>query len=776
MAGNDTNTSQLRVDPSASDYARSHTENWVPPIPISSEQEALQSLKVSQVSESTELAKLTIVQKVWKHHSRDMPECDAYKSKRPLLLIDLCDFEVYRSPNSGFKGRQSELISLHYLEVPMPKKLWFDGFISVGNVKHYVQGIHIQDSSIEGYGDSEDPQVVVYLQSELASKDVTFDVWYRLNRPTVTYQRFHGPFLWVAQLGKHIIDYLESQPARTVGLACFQTDFHSWLMIRYHKCPEFEQWHHAFRDQIDFRVGVNAYIDYFYHQAYNLANAKHLLAHPLWGDCMVRGLVSVKPQPRIEELTIATPNVFESFKDMYFGKNLQEQRPSKHVQASQELRKGRLGFSKAATAPSAPPTLCQPYYGAPIQVGDVVAMHPDDSDQKLWRGANWEWLAYVHGIKLLNNGNQRLFVLWLYRPRETNIFKAKYPLDNELFLSDNCNCTEGEFLSTDVLGKYNVHWSPGTLPATDLFVRQVYITQDSAFVTLKEKHKVCSCSCKKDLATCASSYCRGDTVYIAKTAQDREILEPAIIWSIDASTANVTLRTLRRLGRDFKDLTLKADRSNIAANELVLTDEFETITASQIQRKCNIRFVPKHDLLNHQIPTAYDHGGAGDLWIISMGVAVIDGVQQLVYLSKLPECFQEGIDISAPGLKLRGLSIFSGGGSLDRGLEEGGAVEFETVVDFSSAACHTQRANAKDPSKMRIFCGSVDDFLKRALHGTDPKLIPRVSEVEFIAAGSPCPGTYTKIGIVLSHTESSQASQLYNKTFSVRHRSETLRM
>ena len=124
-----------------------------------------------------------------------------------------------------------------------------------------------------------------------------------------------------------------------------------------------------------------------------------------------------------------------------------------------------------------------------------------------------------------------------------------------------------------------------------------------------------------------------------------------------------------------------------------------------------------------------------------MGLITSDlgGEQNLVYLRDLPKVFKQGPDINS-NRKLRGLSIFSGGGSLDRGLEEGGAVKFHTAVDFSLEACHTQRANVKDPEAMQIYCGSVDDYLDALLKGQDLKPIARVGEVDFIAAGSPCPG------------------------------------
>ena len=46
----------------------------------------------------------------------------------------------------------------------------------------------------------------------------------------------------------------------------------------------------------------------------------------------------------------------------------------------------------------------------------------------------------------------------------------------------------------------------------------------------------------------------------------------------------------------------------------------------------------------------------------------------------------------APSLqKLKGMGIFCGSGNFDRGLEDGGAVEFKYAVDFAEHALHTYR-------------------------------------------------------------------------------------
>jgi DNA (cytosine-5)-methyltransferase 1 len=661
---------------------------------------------------------------------------DGYDSRKELVIIDLHDFQIYRSPELGHEGRRYELTSLHHLERPRAKKLCFDGFLCLSNIRYYVCSVPIADSSIEGYGDHEDPQVVSYVQSELARKDgYQFDIWYRLNKPTPNYQRFYDPFLWVAQLGKHVLDYMDEAPARSVRLDSFRQEFHGWLTRRFAQNNDFQRWHSQFRRQVDFRNGVNAYIEYICLQAANLPNPNQLLGHPLWGECMARGSTIIKQQELVIKNTIATPDVYKLFKNMYFGNCLLKQRPENLVELEQARRKRRLGFPDVHTV-STTHRVCHPYGTSPVRVGDVVALDPDAKDRTLWRSSDLEWLAYVQAIEALENGTQRLSVLWLYRPRETNISKAKYLFDNELFFSDNCNCTERKLLSTDVKGRYDIAWSPSTINKNGrFFIRQTYITQESAFVTFTKEHNTCVCRKKK--TSPVDSYRPGDTAYLRTS--NKELIDPVLIININRATGFVTVRKLLRLGRDCSDLAIKAHRSNVAPNELVLSDEYEDVSAVRIQQRCFVKFVSKLRMLKDNVPFPYNQNGAGHLWFLSMGLLISNNNRHLMFLRALPSIFHEGPDI-ALDQKLKGVSIFSGGGSLDRGLEEGGAVEFHTAVDISPEACHTQLANAKDPVNIRIYCGSVDDYINAALAGSKSQLIARIGDVDFIAAGSPCPG------------------------------------
>jgi DNA (cytosine-5)-methyltransferase 1 len=108
----------------------------------------------------------------------------------------------------------------------------------------------------------------------------------------------------------------------------------------------------------------------------------------------------------------------------------------------------------------------------------------------------------------------------------------------------------------------------------------------------------------------------------------------------------------------------------------------------------------------------------------------------------LPGPMTEGQDFSLKPERppIRMLSLFSRGGNFDRGLEEGGCIRTKWALEWNPHACHTYRANCRDPDETQIFLGSVDEALARAIDGKTSKLIPQVGEVDIISGGSPCQG------------------------------------
>jgi DNA (cytosine-5)-methyltransferase 1 len=121
-----------------------------------------------------------------------------------------------------------------------------------------------------------------------------------------------------------------------------------------------------------------------------------------------------------------------------------------------------------------------------IKHGDVIGLRPDQNS--MWSTSDQEWLAYVQGVDDKGNGDVELSVLYLYRPGDTTISDVDYPIKNELFLSDNCNCGIPAYPEA-VTGRYSIDWRPGSqVTDKDYIVRQTYLTNSTEFVTMQQEH------------------------------------------------------------------------------------------------------------------------------------------------------------------------------------------------------------------------------------------------------------------------------------------------
>ncbi|KAF1356255.1 S-adenosyl-L-methionine-dependent methyltransferase [Delphinella strobiligena] len=221
-----------------------------------------------------------------------------------------------------------------------------------------------------------------------------------------------------------------------------------------------------------------------------------------------------------------------------------------------------------------------------------------------------------------------------------------------------------------------------------------------------------------------SKYVEGDQVLFRQTILGRqaESLEPAQITSFALNS--VTLRQFARCARDLGDDKAKP-------NQVAFTDDLYHAAPSQIVRRCYVRLFPD----TASISAPFNRDGAGDFFFI-----IPDRVPHS--LLSIPTLRHEPLPAESiqPSNKLKGLGLFCGGGNFDRGIEEGGAVDFQWAVEWAKCAMHTYRANLPDPDATQLFLGSVNDYPARANCGSQDKRIAKVGDVEFIAAGSPCPG------------------------------------
>ena len=664
--------------------------------------------------------------------------------------MNLEDFSIYRShsaqkhPQRGLEERHSanELISLHDVEGRGTTRWFFDGAVCHGKEKKYVQGVSCNAFSIGGFEDTDlhTTNSSIWIQSKASQK---LDLWYSLGQPASQYKRFHQPFLWLADLAKHLVDYLNTHDK--VSLKHLRVDFQTWLQGAHGADEGFRQWQKVYNDT-DFRRIVAAHAAFLYNQAALLGG--DYTSHPLWSEIDPFTMNAVPRQteevmayesiagpdrsklskPVSRSKTVVTPFVFDCFKHLPWAKFLDAQSPSKFRQQHSCTDTGPpVRFQPSPVSKSESLEFGEAGQQS-VRIGDVVAVKSDAKTD--WSSKESLWYGFVQGIKQKTN---QLSLIWLYRPSDTACQSMRYPYSNEFFLSDHCNCGDKPIYAREVVSKPKVAFFGGTdTPNADFFVRQKYNEADSAWVTLKMSDFECVCNTPQKVEI----YSTGATVLvkIAHSELDTalepvELLEPSNLDQI---------RVRRLLSRRKYYGDFEAD-----SNELVYTSKIETVSRSSICRICHVRFYGIEE--RKTIPVPYCRNGVADFYYIITQEHAECAEPCLIPLPKpWPTSLRQGFDPQLPSSIsiMRGLDIFCGGGCLGRGLEEGGAVKMAWAVDYFKQAIHTYSANVDDAHYTKLFYGSVNDYLSKAMAGKQGKgkLIAQFGEVDFIAAGSPCPG------------------------------------
>jgi len=317
------------------------------------------------------------------------------------VTFELSEFSVYKPKlETKFTGWDKvtgdlEFVPLYALKTRVHcNHLLVDGILSVGTKRRSIQAAPFSVLSIEGYGDSTCPSVIgnLWLQTTQAGAK---DVWYHLGKPANEYARYHQPFCWIADFGKHFVDYLLEHP--TVELRNFQSDFYQWVQQYYGSTAEVSNWSRQYRSS-DFRAAAVAYMEYLWKEATNISD--DLRNRFLWREIDHKALSAVPPQLTLantnsdgNQMTIVTPFVYECFKNIYFASVLKPLScTNPRVLRAQEDRKATLGFI------TGPPTLKSfetlrllNFKPQAIQPGDVVCV-PRDMETK-WKDKAEIWLG-----------------------------------------------------------------------------------------------------------------------------------------------------------------------------------------------------------------------------------------------------------------------------------------------------------------------------------------------------------------------------------------------
>jgi len=753
-------------------------EGWThPELPVSKERFVLQEFQLIEAEQKK--AEITpeesVVPPVDPTEDDDEPRRRSRKRKHEeeeeeeeedfFTSYKLEDFSIY---HPVFDKRSAlEMTCLHNLSVKPGKDiLLFDGVLREGKSRRYVEGVPFTKLSIGNYGELSLHTVegAIWIQSDVAKG--TGNIWYELGKPAEVYEKYHQPFLWLANFTKFYIDFLdrpkypEDDDERPVDVTLqdFKTHFGTWIRKLHGEDAQFQKWLSEFgEDRIDFRQVVAANCHFLWNQSYNAEMDGRLTKHSIWDEVMRLTAIQQAKGALVND-TIVTPLVYDCFHHI-FGDKLQAIAPrvplpplspgkrivvdKVEVLSQQSSKSQPLGDPISREISPFPSSLPHPKLRegelVDVKPGDVVAVIKDVDT--VWKGKSEYWYAYIQSVNKnpQKRGSTTLDVIWLYLPEDTILGQMRYPYANELFFSDNCNCGDPKLRLGEVVFKVKAAFFAGpedeAAIGCDFFLRQKFSDTEANFTTLTKSDL--ACECRKPVVSAyeqvKKQYEVGDTVLVEPYNVDdyaKDVLEPAQIVRFDEQSQSVELRQLWRRGRDFKDMP------DARPNELVYTDYLALVQPKFIHRRCHIRFFPPDTK-----PTApYDRGGTGDCFFIYVQRTVTG---DLVPMSPPPE-FHQGYDpdtpLDDPSLpRLNGMDLFCGGGNFGRGIEEGGAVVNKWAVDLDTPALHTYRANLRDPDT-QLYLGSVNNYLQDGLLGKFSSMIPPPGQVDFISAGSPCQG------------------------------------
>ncbi|KAF7890686.1 hypothetical protein EAF00_009001 [Botryotinia globosa] len=735
------------IQPTELIYPKSLYHGYIPPLPASKEHQACSVL----------LREL---------RSKDTTEMSS--TQEDFVEFELAEFSIYM-PDTALYGH--ELRGLQDLASKMGHACFLlDGVLSLGNSRHYVQGVPFKVCSIGNYGEEfDDVDGAIWLQSDLNTRT---NIYYRLKNPASEYARFHLGFSWLANLSKHFVDYsLACQKQRKkVSIHNFRADFAQWCQKMHTHSSKFQSWCLEYgRD--DFRQAVSANINFLFKESMGVTSKLRSLY--IWEETLE--LTSIKEYPIKENETIVTPYVYECFSHLRFGHLLKPLIPTVFAENLQEPEDQSLLLSPRKTRIVCDPTLpIKPQHkffsdgkanlGAgmsqngglkrqqmldAIKTGDVLSV-TKDGPSSVWKdeSSKWKieddcWYLYVQIKHQSPRGNYSFDGIWLYKPSDTSCAKMKYPYAKELFLSDNCTCgsRDSRITHDEVIDIIPIIWH-GLPSETDIFIRQTYLNHES-FVTLKDSHKTCE-HLRKSEENSPSTFTIVDRFPVGQTIlalpprrKSKNNLEPYEIvgYVEEISKLNVKIRRLMRRSEINHTVSCRP-------NELVYTDIIDTMSAHKLERTCLVRFYTERQVLSGNVPAPYCRDGGSNAFIITKRLC--EDNQTLIPIEiDTPQSLIQGFDPGAPLKRrvLNGLDLFCGGGNFGRGLEESGVLHNKWAVDLFSAAVQTYAANLKTPEETDIYFGSVNDLLAEAFVG-NPKLlkIPLPGDVDVIMAGSPCQG------------------------------------
>ncbi|KAJ6783981.1 hypothetical protein PWT90_07644 [Aphanocladium album] len=656
-----------------------------------------------------------------------------------FLELHLTDFAVYCDVKNSTEDVKQSPEEMRTLSAPNSTPLFFDGVLSNGAERVYLRRISIHSLPIGNYGQKSKDQTKdnIWIRSE---HNATTDVYYKLGTPAAEYRRFYEPFLWVADLAKHVVDFFEEMHinGQNVSINHFRSDFASWLVFSYANSDSIEDlrvWMSKI-PHCDYRSAVNANISFLHKESIGVLGEKKTYFHDLWNEVFFLKQYSPYRAPTTSHKTVVTNYIYNCFSHLPSGNHLEAMKLSC---TTRRLRSGLISNRPSSGLSTFPPRDKRPQIND-IGPGDTISTARDTvGSGTAWAKENARddqhvdlWFALVQDVSMDAKGRRVFDVIWYYRPVDTLCGLMKYPWANELFLSDHCSHGESFKIREDeVLGVHEVEFGGAPETLKEFFCRQAYLTEDKIWVSLTESHLTC-CHALDTASSAAIEYSPGDTVLV-HSVRNSNVCQPCEVVGAEKDFA-ITRFIFRRLYRRHK---IDPSRRDAPPNELVYSEDMVKLGPSRIVGRCHVRWFSTSE----PVPTPYDRDGVGAFFFFTHQKQHTEDGCTILPLEEAPSSLKQGFDpLSKSMPKLRGLDLFCGGGNFGRGLEEGGSVTMKWANDIDSTALHTYMANITEKNQVSPFLGSIDDFQRLAIQGHFGSNVPRVGDVDFISGGSPCPG------------------------------------
>ncbi len=501
-------------------------------------QEHASSFEYSQKLECVSVPPLLVPQSKysgWKHTLRVCDErtalgrilhSKAEGDDRSLLFHDILleDYVIYRPEGQTYYPDQ--VVTLDNIVSNREGCTYLlNGVLRSGEVVEYVEAmeIDIDAISIDGFEDTEIHSVhnMVYLKTFVCARrrHRALECWYRLGEPSEQYRDLHKKFLWVADLAKHVIDYLDwrhrlENDSSMTYLKDFKHDFLDRLNEWHGEDIGFQEWLRWYGKK-DFRIPINRHREFIFSRAYNLGG--HYLEHDLWSELMVRPVRLIADKKRPPEDTLVTPYVKYCCKSMPWSYTLQSERMCESVRKDWQRRATAMGFHLRTTdccrlsmTGEIPKTAAALEKAAKseshiaIKAQEALGSFAIIRTKHLEGGTHNRKIsyAYIHRIAT-RQGRTEIKVLFVYLPSETTCLDGYYPHGDELFLSDNCNCSTDNLPIhlTDIVRLVGVTVGDLVVGSEDFFVRQKYVDDEGTICRLNESDFQCRCQ---------RPYCPGD--------------------------------------------------------------------------------------------------------------------------------------------------------------------------------------------------------------------------------------------------------------------------